>query len=192
MAPKHRPVGAALAQPVLAPTSRPWLAPLTRPEMAPHTRPELMMENIADLTSAEQPSTLRPDSSGISLAPYLLQQQPAFGQSETAPISASVDGPNQAAATSTNITPLITTLDPTLPPFTPLPGPSMESQPRAGRGKAKSNPGVATTKEDIAHEFSKIELNTIRARLKVLESKNKDLEFQNSILLERVSVFEKS
>ena len=32
----------------------------------------------------------------------------------------------------------------------------------------------------------------MRAKLKTLETKNKDLEFQNSILLERVSVFEKA
>ena len=47
-------------------------------------------------------------------------------------------------------------------------------------------------KDEIALEFSKIEVNTIRARLKTLETKNKDLKFQNSILLERVSVFKKS
>ena len=35
-------------------------------------------------------------------------------------------------------------------------------------------------------------MNTIRARLKVLETKNKDLDFQNSLLLERVAVYEKA
>ena len=76
-----------------------------------------------------------------------------------------------------------------MPPFTPQPGLSTG---RPTRGKAKSKSGVGTTKEDIAQEYSKIEVNTIRAKLKVLETKNKDLEFQNSLLLERLAVFEKA
>ena len=94
-----------------------------------------------------------------------------------------------APASTINYSALTRTLDPTIPPFTPLPGPSTE---RPTRGKAKSKSGVSTTKEDIAQEYSKIEVNTIRARLKLIETKNKDLEFQISLLLERLAVFEKA
>ena len=53
-------------------------------------------------------------------------------------------------------------------------------------------PGLATTSDGIDIEFAKIEVNTIRAKLNNCEKQVKDLEFQNSILLERLSVFEKS
>ena len=85
-------------------------------------------------------------------------------------------------------------LNPSVPPFMPNPAntesgkPDCEKQPR---GKTKAKAGVATTKEDVALEFSRIEVNTIKARLKTLEVRNKDLEFQNSILIERVAGLEK-
>ena len=64
-----------------------------------------------------------------------------------------------------------------MPPFTPQPGSSSASQPKVNKGKSKSKAGVAVTKDEIALEFAKIEVNTISARLKTLETKNKDLEF---------------
>ena len=73
----------------------------------------------------------------------------------------------------------LSSLDPTLPPSSPRPGPSLDnrpSQPAVGKGKSKPKTGIATTKEEVALEFSRIDVNTIRARLKTLETKNKDLE----------------
>ena len=87
---------------------------------------------------------------------------------------------------------LVWLFDPSIPLFTPGPGHSANRQPKASKEKARSKTGVGTSKEEIAHEFSRIEFNTIRAKLTTLDTKNIDLEFQNSILLERVSAFEKA
>ena len=64
-----------------------------------------------------------------------------------------------------------TTLDPSCPAFTPQPGASKENQPRAPKNPQKSKAGVAVSKDGIALEFSRTEVNTIRARLKMLETK---------------------
>ena len=76
------------------------------------------------------------------------------------------------------------------PPFQPRAGPSSAK----GKGKAKNQTksALATSSEGIDLEFAKIEINTIRAKLTDREKQVKDLEFQNSILLERISVLEKS
>ena len=87
-------------------------------------------------------------------------------------------------------------LDPTQPPFIPsTAGPSSyinHSLPKVQKAKSKTKPGISTTKDGIDLEFAKIEINTVRARLKIQETTIKDLEFQNSILLERIAVFEKA
>ena len=87
-----------------------------------------------------------------------------------------------------------TALDPTVSPFIPISGPgcSTSRHPKANKQKGKSKPGVGTSKEDIAHEFTLIQVNTLRAKLKTLETKTKDLEFQNTLLLERVAAFEQA
>ena len=77
------------------------------------------------------------------------------------------------------------------PPHCPgsqQPGASTEVQSRRGKVKGKTN---QTSKEEVALEFAKIEVKTVQAKLKMLETRNKDLEFQNSILLERVFALEK-
>lgn len=56
----------------------------------------------------------------------------------------------------------------------------------------KSKAGIATTPEGIDLEFAKVTINTIRAKLVDREKHVKELEFQNSILIERVSAFEKA
>ena len=75
----------------------------------------------------------------------------------------------------------------------PPPGPSNVnySQPKTGKAKSKQS-NIATTKDGIALEYSRIEVNTIKARIKALETKNKDLEYQNSLLLERLSILDKA
>ena len=75
----------------------------------------------------------------------------------------------------------------------PAPGPSTvnNSQPKNGKAKSKQS-NIATTKDAIALEYSRIEVNTIKARIKALETKNKDLEYQNTLLLERLSVLDKA
>ena len=81
-------------------------------------------------------------------------------------------------------------LDPHSSPFIPRAGPSIEKG--KGRGKNKTKPALATSSDGIDLEFARVEVNTIRAKLKDREKEVKDLEFQNSILLERLSVFEKA
>jgi hypothetical protein len=76
------------------------------------------------------------------------------------------------------------------PPFQPGAGPF--SAKGKGKGKNKTKAALATSSEGIDLEFAKIEINTIRAKLTDREKQVKDLEFQNSILLERLSVLEKS
>ena len=85
------------------------------------------------------------------------------------------------------------TLDPTVSSFLSRAGTSSDTSSKANKGKSKTaKPPLATTKEGISLEFAQIEINTIRTRLKDHENTIKDLKFQNSILLERLSVFEKS
>ena len=100
--------------------------------------------------------------------------------------------PPPSGPTSTTTVPTNTTiLNPSCSPFQPHPSTS-GTQNRGEKGKSKPKPGTPTTKEDVALEFSKVEINTVRARLKVLETKNKDLEFQNKLLLERIAILEKA
>jgi hypothetical protein len=75
-------------------------------------------------------------------------------------------------------------------PFQPGAGPS--SAKGKGKGKNKTKAALATSSEGIFQEFARIEINTIRAKLTDREKHVKDLEFQNSILLERLSVLEKA
>ena len=63
---------------------------------------------------------------------------------------------------------------------------------QGNRVKTKDKNKTVKQKEDITIDYDKIELNTVRARLKVLETKNKDLEFQNKLLLDRIALFEQS
>ena len=94
-------------------------------------------------------------------------------------------------STTTTGTSNTSRLNPSCSPFQP--GPSTSGlQNKKGKGNQKLKPGTSTTKDDIALEFSKVEVNTVRARLKVLETKNKDLEFQNNLLFERIAIFEKT
>jgi hypothetical protein len=84
----------------------------------------------------------------------------------------------------------VSKLNPDISPFMPKAGPSTDKA--KGKGKNRTKPGLATTSDGFDIEFAKIEVNTMRAKLNNCEKQVKDLEFQNSILLERLSVFEKS
>ena len=81
-------------------------------------------------------------------------------------------------------------LDPYSSPFIPRAGPSIEKG--KGRGKNKTKPALSTSSDGIYLEFARVEVNTKRAKLKDREKEVKDLEFQNSILLENLSVSEKA
>ena len=176
------------------------LAPLSRPETSsghrhPMMHPQQPIPSIGTMPDNSEGSLdpSRPPLPTLSLPMVPVHDRDGNSDDSThATVSASeqpsVDYTPANISTST-ITPVIRVLDPTLPPYTPLPRPSTERLPK---GKTKPKSAVATSKEDIALEFSKIEVNTIRARLKVLETKNKDLEFQNSLLLERVAVYERA
>ena len=58
-------------------------------------------------------------------------------------------------------------------------------------GKAKAKPPLATSKEGIDLEFARAEINTLKAKLRAQETDLKDIKFQNTILLDRISALEK-
>jgi hypothetical protein len=70
---------------------------------------------------------------------------------------------------------------------------SEDSQPRYkhDRRKNKAKTPLGTSKEDIDMEYAKAEIKTLKAKLKEQETSVKDLKFQNTILLDRISALEK-
>ena len=67
-------------------------------------------------------------------------------------------------------------------------GPLSQNLPFNGASKQKNikklptRQQMATTEEEIAAEFSKAQIKTLKAKMKEQESSLKDLEFQNSYL----------
>jgi regulator of replication initiation timing len=171
---------------------------------APFTQPRPVLSSVAGNTGLAQPTPQQritaTSNTGLRRIQDFLPANSSGTDNESVSITDLTNveqlyGDPITAPTTTNMPSQLplTSLDPTLPPFSPRPGPSTgNSQPTVGKGKSKQRTGIATTKEEVALEFSRIEVSTIRARLKTLETKNKELEFQNSILLERVSTFEKA
>ena len=194
----HKKCIQSVAHPCMVPSA---LAPLSRPETSSGHRHPMMhptlqpIPNIATMPDNSEGSLdpIRPSLPTLSLPMVPVHDHDGNSDDSTHATDSASEQPSvdytPANISTSTITPVIRVLDPTLPPYTPLPRPSTE---RLSKGKTKPKSGVATSKEDIALEFSKIEVNTICARLKVLETKNKDLEFQNSLLLERVAVYERA
>ena len=146
------------------------------------------------------PPTLLDNSSSVSLAAVTVSPPPslaAIATTTTTGLGASspqvtvvdriIQNDDNSSNTGSN---QVSKLNPDISPFMPKAGPSTDKG--KGKGKNRTKPGLATTSDGIDIEFAKIEVNTIRAKLNNCEKQVKDLEFQNSILLERLSVFEKS
>ena len=129
---------------------------------------------------------------------------PSATSSSVPPYPSAISTTQNIPASNLEITPIPSQHSPVLNPETnnhtaydhtqtapvSLPGPSVDKHTRQPKQKQKT--GMAATKSDISQEFTKIEVNTMRAKIKSLEIKNKDLEFQNSLLLERVALLEKT
>ena len=90
-------------------------------------------------------------------------------------------------------------LDPTVTPYIPRASNSGNAPPQSEQTnirasnvrKSKVKSTLGTTQEEIASEYAKTEIKTLKAKLKEQELSVKDLKFQNSILLERISAIEK-
>ena len=154
-------------------------AQITPPLVSPEQR-ESSSENIAN---PSMPPTTRATTTSATTSPPSTLLDIATRQSVL--FVPATCGPSSSTTTATTI------LDPSRSPFQPNSSTS-GIQKNGGKAKTKTKSVTATTKEDIALEFSKVEINTVRARLKMLETKNKDLEFQNKLLLERVAILEKA
>ena len=69
---------------------------------------------------------------------------------------------------------------------------SHESRIKVNQNKPKTKQTLASTKETIDLEFARIQISTIQAKLVSQDVTIKDLRLQNSILLDRLSIFEKA
>ena len=130
------------------------------------------------------PVRTTPGTAMRSLPP--LQQQ-VFPASDTVsepadPAISLQTGDPTVTRSNTTTTQVLTTADPrldqSLPAFEPQPRPSNTT---VRLGKSKSKTGTATSKEEIALEFSRVEVNTIKARLKTLETKKGNRQCKLSV-----------
>ena len=156
---------------------------------------------VPNNTSTVAAPTIRaaPTATYSALLPVLASAAPnAPSSTESASPTASTAASPTVSAAPTATTPTTTRnpvsgslpLDPSASTFTPMSVPSTKEKPNKSKSKAK--PTLATTKDTIDLEFARVEINTIRTKLREQETEIKDIKFQNSILLERVSIFEKT
>ena len=76
-------------------------------------------------------------------------------------------------------------------PATSLQVSQVEASSLNDRAPKKKSQTLTMSREDIDMEYAKAEIKTLKAKLKEHETSVKDLKFQNSILLERISALEK-
>ena len=157
--------------------------------------PSLALSSALSSSTTSQPATSPAGTSLLSASSLSLsaQQLPVLGQSYIT--QTDLEHPqNPPPSSLTNSlgasyqVPIRLELDPTATPFPGLPA----SVPSTAKNKNNAKPPLATTKDGIELEFAKTEIKTIRARLRDQETKIKDLKYQNSILLDRLSIFEKA
>ena len=191
---------APIPRPPLSSPATPAMSSLILPSILSTKPPELsstaVSSVVATVVSPVRPQSLINSGQSTTMPCSPLSGPTAIRPSLSATGPPGTSAPSYPIASSSSHPPTpgegtqATQLRPSAQSFVPNEPPA--GLKRSGKGKNKDKTGIATSTDGIDLEFAKITINTIRTKLADREKQVKDLEFQNSILLERVSAFEKS